>query len=93
MSSRMKSGLRVALGALAVLAFDGALASEASAQSTQQRAPRGPVVDLDGLDVDGRPHGPGTFYVVRRAEQEYGSPEVRTSFIPKIIESVERRPF
>lgn len=90
MSSPLRFGLRVALGALALMACDAALASDASAQ---QRPRTGPVVELGPVDVEGRPHGPGTFYVVRRAEQEYGTPLVRPSFVAKIVESVEREPF
>ena len=91
MSSRFRSGLRIALGALAVMAVDGALASEASAQQAATRTPR--VIELDGEEVEGRAQGPGTFYVVSRSEQEFITPLPRPSFVPRIIESVERRPF
>lgn len=90
MNSRVKSGLRVALGALAFMAIDGSLASEASAQRAAERTP---VIELGEEVVEGRAHGPGTFYVVSRSEQEYATPVVRPSFVPRIIESVERRPF
>jgi hypothetical protein len=81
----------VALGALALTAFDAALASEASAQ---RGAPRpAPVMDLEGGTIQGLPEGPGTFYVVNRAAQEYRAPDVRPSFVPRIVDSVAREPF
>ncbi|MBK6580762.1 MAG: hypothetical protein IPG17_32360 [Sandaracinaceae bacterium] len=89
MSSPLRLCLRVALGALVLTAFDAALASDASAQ--WERPAR--VTDLDGTVVQGIPEGPGTFYVVNRAAQEYRAPDVRPSFVPRIVDSVAREPF
>ena len=91
MSSPLRFCLRVALGALALIAFDAALASDASAQ---RGAPRPvPVTDLDGGTIQGLPEGPGTFYVVNRAAQDYQVPDPRPSFVPRIVDSVAREPF
>ena len=89
MSSPFQCCLRVALGALALTAFDAALASAASAQ----RERPAPVIELDPMDVDGRAHGPGTFYVVNRSVLPYSAVVQRPSFVPKIIASVAREPF
>ena len=89
MSSPLRFCLRVALGALAVIAFDAALASDASAQ----RARPAPVTEGGRIDIDGQPEGPGTFYLVTRVVPDYEAPVVRPSFVAKIVESVAREPF
>jgi hypothetical protein len=91
MSSPLRLCLRVALGALALTAVDAALASDASAQ---RRAPQPvPVTECPPIGIDGNPAGPGTFYVVNRANQEYQAADVRPSFVPRIVDSVAREPF
>lgn len=89
MNSALGLCLRVALGALALTAFDAALASDASAQ----RARPVPVTDGGRIDIDGQPEGPGTFYLVARIVPNYEAPVVRPSFVAKIVESVAREPF
>lgn len=89
MSSPLRFGLRVALGALALVACDAALASDASAQR-ERPVPR---TDCAPMSIEGHPHGPGTFYLVTRVVPDYEAPVVRPSFVAKIVESVEREPF
>ena len=85
-----KTMLHVALGALCLLALDGALASDASAQTPSRTAP---VHELDGTIVNGEADGPGAFYVLERGRSSEPPRELRRSFVRAIVESVRSEPF
>lgn len=90
MNATLRTGLRLTFGALTLIAVNVALTGEASAQAVP-RTDR--VVEGGTTRVTGLPDGPGTFYVVNRETAEYTPPERRTSFVPRIVDSVRRQPF
>jgi hypothetical protein len=48
---------------------------------------------LEAIKVEGRIQKPQAFYILQRSNLNFESLELRQSFIPKIIESVEKDPF
>lgn len=90
-----KTLLRAALGALStlsLLALAATAPSSAAAQGRARQAPS-PVVELDPVDVEGRAHGPGAFYLLERARSAEATPELRRRFVREIVESVRNEPF
>lgn len=85
-----KTTLHIALGALSLLALEGSLASDASAQA---RAHSEPVHEFEGTVIDGEADGPGAFYVLERARSTEQPREWRRSFVRRILESVGDEPF
>ena len=65
------------------------LPMEAAAQSRSKRK----VIRLEAIKVEGRIQKPQAFYILQRSNLNFESLELRKSFIPKIIESVEKNPF
>ncbi|HJL42358.1 MAG TPA: hypothetical protein RMG48_13740 [Myxococcales bacterium LLY-WYZ-16_1] len=67
-----------------------ALSTVASAQ--ERRAPRR-VIRLEETRIEGRIQKPQAFYILQRSNLNFEGLELKNSFIPKIIESVEDEPF
>lgn len=51
------------------------------------------VIRLEAIKVEGRIQKPQAFYILQRSNLNFESLELKQSFIPKIIESVEKDPF
>ena len=51
------------------------------------------VIRLEAIKVEGRIQKPQAFSSVQRSNLNFVSLELKKSFIPKIIESVEKDPF
>jgi hypothetical protein len=51
------------------------------------------VIRLEAIKVEGRIQKPQAFYILQRSNLNFESLELKKSFIPKIIESVEKEPF
>ena len=68
----------------ALLAFQ----NDALAQSSGRR-----VIRLEAIKVEGRIQKPQAFYILQRSNLNFEGLELRQSFIPKIIESVNKEPF
>jgi hypothetical protein len=64
----------------------------AVAQSTPRRRPRR-VIQLDVTRIEGRIQKPQAFYILQRSNLNFEGLELKNSFVPKIIESVEKDPF
>ncbi|MEM1024078.1 MAG: hypothetical protein AAGD10_06045 [Myxococcota bacterium] len=58
----------------------------------QRRRPRR-VIKLDVLRIEGRIQKPQAFYILQRSNLNFEGLELKRSFVPKIIESVESEPF
>jgi hypothetical protein len=74
-------------GALAV-----ALAMTSGAAGQKKRG--GPkVITLEEIKIEGRVQKPNAFYILNRSNIGYEVMELRTSFIHKVFESVQKSPF
>ena len=56
-----------------------------------KRAPR--VIKIDAIKVEGQIQKPEAFFFLQRQELNFEGLEPKTSFIPKIIKSVDKAPF
>lgn len=86
----MRSWMKWMLAPLAVTAvivmFD---APEAQAQARNRKK----VIRLDTVKVEGRIQKPQAFYILQRSNLNFEGLELKNSFVPKIIKSVEAAPF
>lgn len=55
--------------------------------------PKRKVIRLEAIKVEGRIQKPQAFYILQRSNLNFEGLELKQSFIPKIIESVEKDPF
>ncbi len=60
----------------------------ARAQSSGRR-----VIRLEAIKVEGRIQKPQAFYILQRSNLNFEGLDLKQSFIPKIIESVDKDPF
>jgi len=57
------------------------------------QAPGKKVIRLEAIKVEGRIQKPQAFYILQRSNLNFEGLELKQSFIPKILESVEQQPF
>jgi hypothetical protein len=78
-------------GVLAVGALVGlmGITSVASAQSRQPRK----VIRIEETRIEGRIQKPQAFYILQRSNLNFEGLQLKNSFVPKIIQSVEKAPF
>ncbi len=81
---RMVKGMLMAtvLGGLTLGAVD------AYSQSSGRR-----VVRIREVRIEGRIQKPQAFYILQRSNLNFEGLELKNSFVPKIIKSVEKAPF
>jgi len=72
--------------ALMVLFLLG-LAASAQAQSKKK------IIRLEAIKVEGRIQKPQAFYILQRSNLNFEGLELKQSFIPQILKSVEEQPF
>lgn len=87
-SNRM--GLVRAFAAASALAILLAVPATASAQ---RRAPRKNVIRIAETKIEGRIQKPQAFYILQRSNLNFEGLELKNSFVPKIIKSVDQAPF
>lgn len=51
------------------------------------------VIRLEAIKVEGRIQKPQAFYILQRSNLNFEGLELKQSFIPKIIKSIEKQPF
>lgn len=51
------------------------------------------VIRLEAIKIEGRIQKPQAFYILQRSNLNFEGLELKQSFIPKIIKSVEKQPF
>ncbi len=61
--------------------------TNALAQSTKK------VIRLEAIKVEGRIQKPQAFYILQRSNLNFEGLDLNQSFIPKIVESIEKDPF
>lgn len=53
----------------------------------------GGVINLEETVIEGRIQKPEAFYILQHANLKYEALEAKQSFIPELLESVEKEPF
>lgn len=51
------------------------------------------VIQLEEIKIEGRVQKPNAFYILNRSNLGYEVLELRTSFLPKIVKSTQKKPF
>ena len=64
-----------------------------SLDATAQDRRRRNVIRLSETTIEGRIQKPQAFYILQRSNLNFEGLELKNSFVPKIIESVEKAPF
>jgi hypothetical protein len=83
---------RWALAALLALVLGASLTAAARAQGTpKKRQPR--IIQLEEIVIEGRVQKPNAFYILNRSNLGYEVLELRTSFLRKVVRSVQEEPF
>ena len=67
------------------------LSSVADAQS--RRRGRRKLIKIDVVKIEGRIQKPQAFYILQRSSLNFEGLELKNSFVPKIIKSVDEGPF
>jgi hypothetical protein len=73
------------------LLFVAVSTSAALAQDGKKRQPR--VIQLEEIVIEGRVQKPNAFYILNRSNLGYEVLELRTSFLRKVVRSVQKEPF
>jgi len=81
---------RWAMTALLVLALV-AVSTTAALGQGKKRQPR--VIQLEEIIIEGRVQKPNAFYILNRSNLGYEVLELRTSFLRKVVRSVQKEPF
>lgn len=84
----MKRATSAILLALMLVAM---AASATLAQGAKKRQPR--VIQLEEIVIEGRVQKPNAFYILNRSNLGYEVLELRTSFLRKVVRSVQKEPF
>jgi len=84
----MKRWASTVLLALALVAVS---MTTALGQGPKKRQPR--VIQLEEIVIEGRVQKPNAFYILNRSNLGYEVLELRTSFLRKVVRSVQKEPF
>jgi len=63
-----------------------------TAEAKRRRRAR-KIIRLEAIKVEGRIQKPQAFYVLQRSSLNFEGLELKQSFIPKIVKSIEKQPF
>jgi hypothetical protein len=66
-------------------------ATTALGQAAKKRQPR--IIQLEEIVIEGRVQKPNAFYILNRSNLGYEVLELRTSFLRKVVRSVQKEPF
>jgi hypothetical protein len=89
MTERLHNGLAIRTVCGLIVAIFVGSGGMAHAQSKAKRK----VIRLEAIKVEGRIQKPQAFYILQRSNLNFEGLDLKQSFIPKIIESVEKDPF
>lgn len=87
---RSRRVLKLALMLVCGLSLAGLTASSAQAQE-RRRSRR--LIRIEELRIEGTIQKPQAFYILQRSNLNFEGLELKNSFLPKIIRSVEKAPF
>jgi len=86
--------MRFILRSVPFIAFGLVLLTSLEAVAQNRGRPtRRRVIRLEETRIEGRIQKPQAFYILQRSNLNFEGLELKNSFIPKIIESVEGEPF
>ncbi|MDD9945113.1 MAG: hypothetical protein OXU20_28990 [Myxococcales bacterium] len=83
-------GDRKWLTPVVLIAFAMVFAPAANAQR-KKREPK--VIQLEEIKIEGRVQKPNAFYILNRSNIGYEVMDLRTSFLPAVVKSVQEEPF
>jgi hypothetical protein len=83
--------MRTFLTLLLMLAAVPALAQDTG--SSQSGTKKKKVIRLDALTVEGKIQKPQAFYILQRSNLNFEELNKPESFMPKVVESVDKQPF
>jgi hypothetical protein len=69
------------------------LVGSAHAQDKKRDKGRARVIQIEALKVEGQIQKPEAFYILQKGEVNFKGLDPKKSFLPEIIESVEKEPF
>ena len=76
---------------LLALVFVAVSMTAALAQGGKRRQSR--IIQLEEIVIEGRVQKPNAFYILNRSNLGYEVLELRTSFLRKVVRSVQKEPF
>jgi len=65
----------------------------ATVASAETPAPAHKVIRLEAIKVEGRIQKPQAFYILQRSTLNFEALELKESFVPKILKSIDDKPF
>ena len=68
-------------------------AAPALAQDKKKDKGKGRVIQIDALKIEGQIQKPEAFYILQKGDVNFKGLEPKKSFLPEIIQSVEKEPF
>lgn len=82
-----------AIAAAAVVALSSSLFPADADAQTRRRNTRNKVIRLGEFRIEGTIQKPQAFYILQRSNLNFEGLELKNSFIPKIVKSVDSPPF
>lgn len=83
----------VVRGCASALAVAGVLLLASGAQAAPQKGGGPKVIQLEEITIEGRVQKPNAFYILNRSNIGYEVLDLRTSFVPDLVRSVQHEPF
>ncbi|MEL7368455.1 MAG: hypothetical protein AAFN74_06055 [Myxococcota bacterium] len=87
------NGQSKVLRGLMVFASMAALLTSATTAEAQRRGRPRRVIRIAETRIEGRIQKPQAFYILQRSNLNFEGLELKNSFVPKIIKSVDKAPF
>ncbi|SEU38498.1 hypothetical protein [Stigmatella erecta] len=78
---------------LALLLMTAALPALAQDKPADEGAKKKKVIRLDALTVEGKIQKPQAFYILQRSNLNFEDLNRPESFVPQVVESVDKQPF
>ena len=76
-----------------VVLFVGFVLAAPPAWAQRRRRPNRRVIRIAETRIEGRIQKPQAFYILQRSNLNFEGLELKNSFVPKIIKSVDKAPF
>ena len=90
MKRKMRASISIWSALLAVVVI---VSVSTTAFAQRRRGRRGRVIRIAETRIEGRIQKPQAFYILQRSNLNFEGLELKNSFVPKIIKSVDRAPF
>ncbi|ADO70488.1 hypothetical protein [Stigmatella aurantiaca] len=78
---------------LALFLMLAAAAASAQDMSTNEGAKKKKVIRLDAITVEGKIQKPQAFYILQRSNLNFEELNRPESFVPQVVQSVDKQPF